>query len=412
MNHKIEYRIVIGGHAEDPGGVQGTCKCANPFTQNFDNYDPSKFEFINMLTPAGQEATTKMPRPPEPGTIVACLVNDDPSNPSTPLVIGTFSTAVNNAQTAEPGNNILTKWLNWASKLGLDMNIPGSAKTKMERGAEVRDIDSGEKGEWKHELTKGLPVHLALSSLMGQIIPQNKQIPTAKKESMGIPSASMLSQLPGSAMSLSSLLSGLTKKQMKQATQNMPQEVLDAFTSLSYLATDIEVNSASLMGNRVHPETFIANAIELLSQAKSIEDLLSIFDRLRYDTTLFGLDKLEATEFKANTAYGQITMTLDALGNLLFDSNSQNLLAAAASTLTSSMQSSQSGDPTKNLFGDGTKQMQEAFTRLAGSGEEFRNKLVRDAVEKTKNAKHDTVHKYTSGEGRPLAAIFNINLGA
>jgi hypothetical protein len=166
------------------------------------------------------------------------------------------------------------------------------------------------------------------------------------------------------------------------------------------------------MGNRVHPETFIANAIELLSQAKSIEDLLSIFDRLRYDTTLFGLDKLEATEFKANTAYGQITMTLDALGNLLFDSNSQNLLAAAASTLTSSMQSSQSGDPTKNLFGDGTKQMQEAFTRLAGSGEEFRNKLVRDAVEKTKNAKHDTVHKYTSGEGRPLAAIFNINLGA
>jgi hypothetical protein len=156
-----------------------------------------------------------------------------------------------------------------------------------------------------------------------------------------------------------------------------------------------------MIGNRVHEETFIANAIELLQQARSTSDILTIFDRLRYDTTLFGLDKLANVEFKSNTAYGQIVMTLDSLGNLVLDSNSQNLLATAASTLTGAMGGSQGGDPDKNLFGDAGQNMQKALERLAGSGEEFRNKLIREVVQKTKQFKHDACHKQNCG-GFPL----------
>lgn len=400
-----EIMVVVGGHLKDKSPIAGGCKAVNPTTTNFDTFDVEKLPFIFPASAPNQDSVGKPINPPEPG----CLVEVeylDPSNPTTRYVKHVF-TATENSMKPEAGNSPLYKWINMAQNLGLSKNIPGQAKTKMDRGAKVRDIDSGEKGEWKSALTKGLPINLALSALMGQRIPQNKKIDTAKKQAIGIPSDSMLSQLPGSNMSIASLLSKLTKKQKKQATQNMDEDLLNAFESLSYLMTDIQEESGSLIGNRVHEETFIANAIALLQQAKSIPDLLTIFDRLRYDTTLFGLDKLANVEFKSNTAYGQIVMTLDALGNLVFDSNSQNLLTAAASTLTSSMGGSQGGDPGKNLFGDATQNMQQAFERLAGGGEEFRNKLVREVVEKTKNAKHDAGHKYVTGDGNPLS-IFSL----
>lgn len=400
-----EIMVVVGGHLDDKCQIAGGFKAVNPTTTNFDTFDVEKLPFIFPASSPNQESVGKPINPPEPGCLVK-VKRSDPSNPSTGIAESVYS-FTENSMKPEAGNSPLYKWINMAQNLGLSKNIPSEAKTKTERGAKIRDIDSGEKGEWMSKLTKGLPVHLALSALMGQRIPQNKKIDTAKKAAIGIPSDSMLSQLPGSNMSISSLLSNLTKKQKKQATQNMDEELLNAFESLSYLITDIQEESASLIGNRVHEETFIANAIALLQQATSISDLLTIFDRLRYDTTLFGLDKLANVEFRSNTAYGQIVMTLDALGNLTFDSNSQNLLATAASTLTSSMGGSQGGDPGKNLFGDAAQNMQQAFERLAGGGEEFRNKLVRDVVEKTKNARHDAGHKYVLGEGNPLS-IFNL----
>lgn len=403
MTYK-SYGIVVGGHKDDPG-PKGTAKVVVP-TRHSSNFEPDSMPFITCVQSPNQGSMIKATNPPEPGSLVE-IVNEEPGNPGTYRITGACSTAINR-QKDEPGNSKLMEWLQRGGRMDTGKQQPAPFKQTVDKGAVVRELQ--EKGAWMFNKTKGLPVNLAFSTLAGQIIPQTKNIDTAIKENIGIPSASMLSQLPGSVASLSKILSNLTNKQKKAATAGMPEDILMAFESLSDLIVTGDVGTGFLSSGRVHEETYIENLIELLKQVKTLDDLISVFDRIRFDTTLHGLDKLQAVEFRSNTAYGEIVMSLDYLGNLVLDANSQNLLATAASTLTSSMGSSQGGDPGKTLFGDGAKQMQEAFTRLAGKGEEFRNKLVRDVVDKTKQAKHDAVHKYTTGDGPPLS-LFMSGLG-
>lgn len=404
--HANRYYVVIGGEKGDTSSLQLGLKAVNPLIHSSKNYKDEDLPFILNNTPATQEALECTPNPPEPGTCV--VVDGVLGEPSTKTVVAQFPQIPRMA--TEAGNNDLHEWLRRAFQKPVGKNRPTSFVQKEERKAVVRAIDN-ERGEWKHDLVKGIRTDAAFSTLAGQILPQVKKVDTAIQKFLSIPTASMLSNLPGSFMSLSSMLSKLTSKQKKNATGNLPDTVLMAFESIQNLLTDGEIDNSYITDGRVHEETFIENAIALLSQVTTIHDLITVLDRLRYDTTLHGLDKLEPVEFRTNTAYGEIVMTLDVLGNLVMDANSQNIISSATSTLTGSMGSALAGDPTKSLFGDGAENMAAAFSRLAGAGEEFRNKLVRDVVQKTKQAQHDTVHDLTCGKGNPLSCFFN-NTGA
>jgi len=405
--HANRYYIVIGGEKGDTSSMQLGCKVINPLIHSSQNYNDQDLPFVLNNTPATQESLETTPNPPEPGTMV--LVDGVLGDPSTKIVTAQFPN-VTQMKTAE-GNNDLHEWLRRAFKKPVGKNRPTSFVEKEERKALVRDIEN-EKGEWTHDLVKGIRADAAFSTLAGQILPQVKNIDTAIQKALNIPSAGMLANLPGSFMSLSSMLSKLTNKQKKSATSSMSPEVTMALESIQTLLTDGEISNSSITSGRVHEETFIQNAIDLLSQVTTIHDLIGVLDRLRHDTSLHGLENIETIEYRTNTAYGEIVQTIDYLGNLVMDANSQNIITAATSSLTSSMGSSQAGDPLKNLFGDGTQNMANAFSRLAGSGEEFRNKLVRDVVQKTKQAQHDTVHDLTCGKGNPLSCFFNSSAGA
>lgn len=403
----FSYQVVVGGQLSDKcPDESGTCKIIDPLKHSESGYDIEKLPFVTGFHAPDQASAETTYNPCEPGTVV--VVSNTTGEPSCRVVVGSFNQK--SMLKSDEGNNPVMAWIKKAMALTTDKNRPTKFQEKQERGATVRAIDQ-EQGDWKNELTKGIPTHAAFSTLAGQILPQVKQIDTAIQKAMNIPSASMLSQLPGSFQSLSSLFSGMSEDQKKEATGNMNEDILMAFESILVLLQDGEVLGNYVTDGRVHTETLTENAIALLKQVTNLSELIGVMDRLRSDTSLHGLDKLESITFTSNTAYGMITRTLDIDGNLTLDANSSNLISAATQALTSSMGSSTAGDPTKSLFGDGAQQMADAFSRLAGQGEEFRNKLVKDVVQKTKQAKHDTVHEYTCGKGNPLSCFIS-GLGA
>ena len=65
-----QVMIVVGGHLNDPGQIQGTIKCADPTTMNPDNWDIGLMPFVLLTSPATQDSLQRNPQPPEPGSMV------------------------------------------------------------------------------------------------------------------------------------------------------------------------------------------------------------------------------------------------------------------------------------------------------------------------------------------------------
>ena len=129
---------------------------------------------------------------------------------------------------------------------------------------------------------------------------------------------------------------------------------------------------------RVDPDTFVENAVELLSQAKTLPDVLNAVKRLQYDETLRGMDKLKDIEIEIETPFGKITQSISPSGNVTSKipdavQKAQQAFGKLLSSASSYPGSSASAD---HFFGRSAKIL-ELASRLPGD----KQALIKNALQ-------------------------------
>lgn len=407
--HSNESRpcIVIGGHKDDasPGTNRGLflTKVVDPTTMA-PSIDHRECVFVPNIIPPTQRSLETTPVPPEPGSI-ALVTNNSRTmgNPSDQYVTGLFNAENNPGSTA--GNDPLSDMQSHfrAALYKVGKNRPPKYTEKMERGALVRKVEN-ELGEWFNDLTKGLPMHAAFHQLSGQFLPGLKQIETAKEQFGNVLNNSSIQQLAGNFMNIGKLFNTMTKGQMKKIQKNMPEEARVALNSFITLLQEGENGGYQITTGTVHEPTYRQNAIDLLSQVTSTNELFAAIAQLRYDDTLRGLENLEEIALKANTAYGEIEFTVDHEGNIKQNQQTKDMLANAIKSLTSVMSSSMGGAPGKEMFGDASKIMSEMLGRIPqGRRQEVIMNTLNKAIKNFHTKAHDDMNK---GRNPILDGIF------
>lgn len=389
------YCIVVGGHeGNKPSDESGTISVMD-VTKHHPSISPKDMPFLTLLRSPTQAELETTPFGAEPGTCV--VTSSTTGGPTDRTIIGMPNELFQTQAMA--GNGPLDQILNIVAAFLTGKRMPPkNAPEKNDRGAVVREKqETG--GEWSHDKAFGLATHAAWYPLAGMVLPQVKQIDTAIQQFANIPGLDVLSQLPGSIMNLSSLFSKLTQKQKQKATQNLPPMTITGLENMMNLMSEVTPGGSYVSSGRIHEETFIENMVELLSQATTMSDVIEIIQRLRYDTTLHGLDKLANVEFKANTAYGQITQTMDINGNISTNQKSAEMIQKGIQALVGLMSSSQSGAPGKFLFGEANKLMSQAFSYLPPG---IREQVVSRVATLSESRKHNEWHRRTIGKSNPF----------
>jgi hypothetical protein len=359
--------VVVGGDINDPAPDQScNMKIFIPGLHGKD-VKPEHLAFSTMLKPSTQSSQQSFEGTLDPGSIV--FVRKDVGS-SQCHIIGTGN-EIPNSDARVPGNiDLLTFAKHLLGRdprqVEIDIRIPPNIKDVVKNGVKIRERQ--EKGQLhKHQLLNGIPANGAIYPLAGTIIPALKNIPTAIEQFNKIPTADMLSKLPGLAMSLTSLVGQITGQSalLNAVKGAIPKEAFTAFQSMGVLMTSIEtsnIGGAFTSGGRVDPTTFVKNAVDLLTQTREVADVVSVFQRLQFDTSLFGQDKLGGIEFEIDTPFGKIKQQMDASGAIKLLAPDAVLKAAEAFT---KLASGFSGvNPGENLFGKSAKEMLDMFGRM------------------------------------------------
>lgn len=279
----------------------------------------------------------------------------------------------------------------------LPINVPPDIKEVEEDGVMVRKVI--EKGtNHSLDLLDGLPLHGALFDMTGFRLPDIKNVPTAKQTNDQMMNGEMMQQMMGQIMSMGQMFQGLMGNKgaggggagigygsvnvgagqtyvpagantgaggieyggglgansitaanspegtpMYAIMQGLSPQMQSAVNSLSVLVQGLETNSgvAFYTGDVVHEETYLQNAQELLSQVDSLDDLMYVLNRLQWDTSLFGRDKLSNVVNQIETAWGVALQEIDYNGNItvtygLEDANAEMEFANTMTSNTSS----------------------------------------------------------------------------
>jgi hypothetical protein len=268
------------------GFPAGLCKSVSPVRDSPEGYSIDKLKFTTHILPATQQALQSTRFAAESGTCV--LAQWETGLPTTEIILGQYN-QVNNPE-AVAGNSVVGEWLKQLEQVLSGKRLPPNLKESVDKGARV--VIANEKNQFhKHAHTKGLDVSLTIAPLLGQYMPEIKNIETAIQQFASIPTQALLSQLPGSILNLSSLINKLTNSQRRRATQNMPSSVATAFESITTLLTQTESSGTYLTSGRIHEETYVENMIDLLSQVTNLPDLITVVQRLYEDESIRGMEK-------------------------------------------------------------------------------------------------------------------------
>jgi len=259
-----------------------------------------------------------------------------------------------------------------------DVNIAPDIREVEENGVKIRKVI--EKGkQHKLDLLDGLPVHGALFDMAGFRLPEIKNVPTAKQTNSQMMSVQNLQQMAGQIMSLGQMIQGLAGNKGSggggggfgsnysvpsstggsgsvqyippgtedgaggagysgglgnniisavDAPSNTPlYEVMDGLTpnmkaavnSLSVLLQGYETEGgvAFMTGDVVHEDTYLGNAQQLLGQVTNLSDLMYVMNRLQWDESLRGTEKLQNVKNEISTAWGVALQEIDYNGNMI-----------------------------------------------------------------------------------------------
>jgi hypothetical protein len=292
------YCIVVGGDINDPDQKKLSLLKVHDPLRHSSEITPDMLPHIGTERNATQPQLEQFCAPPEQGTTV--IVSANRGDPSSRTVVGMI-TEEHSAENVG-GNSGLYGTLDEAKEKSAQKRVKPQVVERMVDGALVREMQ--EKGkDWMHSLTKGLATHAAWHPMAGQLLKEVKNIETALQNFANIPNAGALGQLPGSIMSIASIFKGLSNNQRKQATQNMSPNLVQGLDNMMLLMGDNISNGTDYVSSdRINPEVFTQNMIDLLSQVDNISDLIDAIHRLQYDETLRGMEQYAKQAYSGLTA--------------------------------------------------------------------------------------------------------------
>ena len=357
--------ICIGGHDADPDPNQnGLVRVYCPQIHG-NLVKKEDCGFSTVVMPPNQAGASQFNGVVTPGQALWCRKVGPPGD-STLVVMGSMPT--NRQEGGMKGNKNLNTFLTALTEAfatELNINIPPNVKETVEGGTRIRQIT--EKGQrHKYDLLKGIPSHGASYNLAGMPLKQITNVSTATQSFSNILTGSMLSSLPGANFSVGSILSSLSSSLADELLSSLPPELAQGMQSMFNLMQTMEVSEGGgfATAGKVDPTTYLANAMSLLKGNQSLGEVITNIQRLQYDTSLFGLDKLASTPFTIPTAFGDITMNLSATGAIQMVTPEPVQKAIDAFGTLMSSGAGFPGAALGNMFGDSSKVMSDMFNRL------------------------------------------------
>jgi hypothetical protein len=436
---QITPMVIAGGNKNSVTGVSerqdGSAPVFDPLRWSQEDVDPNDLWFSGLSSLPTAFGQNSFMAPPDPGTIVYVLKQmGEPGG----IILGMSNTVRNGGDGGGAGGTDIMNgsFMQQLKNEKVPVSIPPKLKETTERGAKIRKIE--EKGE-EHSLglLDGLPIHGALFQMTGFKLPEIKNVPTAKQKNDKMMNNQMMQQLPGQIMSMAQMFQGLMSKggsggagagnqtYMQQINNKVPPHVQTAVKSLSKLVQglDAEGGVEFVTGGVVHEDTYLENSANLLSQCTSVHDIMSCMQRLQWDTSLFGHDKLNSVEYTIDTAHGPAKQIVDFDGTVqvVYDANTMNNMNNWANVVSSntyspgvgsappSSPSSGSnagggqGSMMNNMFGQSSKIMQEMFKRLAPQQEKEAKKMHEKLNRSGTANKLQNIAKDTIEGGEPLS---------
>ena len=217
----------------------------------------------------------------------------------------------------------------------------------------------------------GFASHGGQAIFQQNLIPQLRNIDTALQSFSSLFTADIAALLPGSVFSLGQLGNLLTDAMKKEIFDAIPKDVGQA---LNTLLNNIKSTEGDINGKRVNLPVFLANVVAELKESKTVEELIEKFIKIMDDESLSGMDLLDNVETIISGGFGDITLNIDALGNIT------ETLSDAASQALSLFSSSLGGlpavngslfDQVENLAGMIGRRPREDVEKIRKNFEEF-----------------------------------------
>jgi|688.fasta_scaffold195417_2 hypothetical protein len=464
LTTQVKTCVIAGGGINDPA-PDHSCnqKIVNPL-EHGDEVNFEDLQFSPMALNPTQTGGSQFPGTMDPGTLVYVLKNvGEPGG----IILGLANSIRKGNMGAEGGGgggqSLLTGKIAELFTQDIGVNVPPKVQEVDENGMKIRKIQ--EKGE-KHSLSllDGLPSHGALFDMAGFRLPALKQVPTAKQHNDQMMTNQMFDQLQGIVGSLQGLLQGLMQNGrggnnthnsgggigngisywdeiQNNIRNNHPSEperaeaMIQAIKSLTILIQGHETDNGVgfVTGNVVHYGIYLENAVELLSNVSTIDDVMSVLSRLQWDSSLHGQDALDVVEIQIENAWGVALQQVDVNGNIVVtyaNANAQMAFANSMSNVsygsgaTSAPASSGSGSGAGGqgnqgsgsggaaqsmlgtLFGKSAQTLQDMWKRLAMSQEKEAKNMHQKLTQDKKPQKQKQINQAVIDGGDPLNKVY------
>ena len=281
-------RVVGNGTEDSPTGIQDSTQSGNmqiAFPEHGQGVDP---QHIALSTSVGTKHGQNM-RPFDNGQLVLALKTTGRNDC---VILGPMSDILHDTQTM-PGNMPWDKFFN-PTKTAVDIKskvIRAAKKYINARGLKTEQNDEGE--PYSHSSRRYKITNGEYAETAGRKLPSIGQIPTALAQFAGILNPSSFGSLPGSNLNLGKSLKNLSNENKKKIQDSIPPEIWEILLALIDDLKEEQDTISYLSDRRVNEEVFIENAVALLSQVTSVADIMTVFNRLISDESLYGLDKLD-----------------------------------------------------------------------------------------------------------------------
>lgn len=158
---------------------------------------------------------------------------------------------------------------------------------------------------------------------------------------------------------------------------------------------------------RVHTETYLANAYELLNNVRSISDIMNVLHRLQTDTELFGLQDLPEYETTFNTPWGPQIRKVDYQGNITteFKDDKGKENRSKFNRSMTNPQGSPSAGAGSNMFGGQVQNITKMFDRLGPNAQKAAHETVQKNNQASESRDLMKLIRTAVDGGNPISAI-------
>jgi hypothetical protein len=354
------YGIVVGGHDGDPAPDEsGGLRVYFPGIHGKD-VQVEHLNFSPRIMSPTKSSQQEFPGGLDPGTLVVAL-KDTGSNYC--QIIG-IANDTNMSDERLAGNIDLMQFVKQFLNTNINVRTPPSIYETVENGVKVRKVR--EKGYHNHNVYRGLPTHGAMYNLSGAPLPRVSGIATAKQAYDNLLNGDILGAIPGIFMTLGNMFNLLQSTGLlNNVNKKVPRNVGLAIGSIGNLIQGVETMGGGSfnVGGRVHQQTYLNNASNLLSQAKNVSDVAKALGRLQTDQSLFGLDQLANGIISSALSFGPSQLSVSASGSIMRFLPPET--RQAINTAMKAIRLFNSVYPGQNLFGDSAEQIFRMLNRLS-----------------------------------------------